>query len=331
LYMYEVSGLGASPAILSGGEDTDTTNVNSTSHPCAAANIDVPDDSFVVCGGALNADPTSLTKHAALSNADLLTNGLHYTGVQWGIVSPAVSATRMTYTSSTSRQHVNSIAVFSNPADTTPPTLVSSTVAANGTTLTNVYSENVTHGNGLGHSLSGPNVATYVSGTGTTTLVFSLASVVLSGATPTAVYASATGTTADLAANVLASYSGQSVTNNSTQGADVTAPTVTVVAVASAVLTITFSEPTTGTTGFTLSASGGAVTLSNPAGSGSSGRTYVLSRSIGSTESLSLAYAAGDVADIATNALATITLMLVTNNVSNSGGSFPLIGSRLVY
>jgi hypothetical protein len=87
-------------------------------------------------------------------------------------------------------------------------------------------------------------------------------------------------------------------------------------------LTIGFTEtgslpvlPASGATGFTLSASGGAVSLSSPA---ISGTTYTarISRTILAGETLTLAYAPGNVTDSAgtPNAMASFSGTSVTNN-----------------
>jgi subtilase family serine protease len=97
--------------------------------------------------------------------------------------------------------------------DTTPPTLSSATIGTNGTTLTLVLSEAVV--NHTGFSVSPSNTLTYVSGSGSTTLVFTLTTTVYSGAMDTLSYSA--GDVTDAASNPLATISGASITNNSTQ------------------------------------------------------------------------------------------------------------------
>ena len=107
-------------------------------------------------------------------------------------------------------------------------------------------------------------------------------------------------------------------------GLDVTPPVVATASVntAGTTLTIGFTEagsppvlPASGATGFTLSASGGAVTLSSPAISGTT-YTATTSRAIYNGEIITLAYSPGNVTDSATspNALVAFSLSAVTNN-----------------
>lgn len=107
--------------------------------------------------------------------------------------------------------------------DTTAPTVVSRTIPEAGTTLVIVHSENVSIGaggnGGLTLSASGGAVtATYSSGAGTATLTWTLSRTVNSGETVTASYTQPGSGIEDTAGNDLASYSTQSVTNNSTAG-----------------------------------------------------------------------------------------------------------------
>lgn len=97
---------------------------------------------------------------------------------------------------------------------------------------------------------------------------------------------------------------------------DVTAPVVTAAYLNSAgdQLTVTFDEATTGNSGLTITASGGAATLSAPSGSGTSTRTWTISRNIASGETVTRSYTAGDIEDLAENALANFSTQPVTNN-----------------
>lgn len=99
-------------------------------------------------------------------------------------------------------------------------------------------------------------------------------------------------------------------------GGDSVAPTVTArtIDAAGTSLTLTFSEAVTGSTGFSLTASGGAVTPSYASGSGTSSYTFTLSRTIAQGETVTLSYTPGNVADGAGNALASITNAAVTNS-----------------
>lgn len=108
-------------------------------------------------------------------------------------------------------------------------------------------------------------------------------------------------------------------------GADETAPTLlqgSVVDTSGAVLSLTLSEQCTGTAGFTITPSGGAATLTYSGGTGAD-RQYTISRPIEYDETLTLSYAAGDVADLSSNALDTITNEPIINT--------SVIGSPGVY
>lgn len=111
--------------------------------------------------------------------------------------------------------------------------------------------------------------------------------------------------------------------------ADTTPPTVSSAAVdtAGTTLTVAFVEagsppvlPASGATGFTLTASGGAATLSGWSISGTTG-TATVSRAILAGETLTLAYAPGNVTDSATtpNALASFSGLSVLNNSTATG------------
>lgn len=112
-------------------------------------------------------------------------------------------------------------------ADPTTPTLTSLTIPTSGDTATAVFSEAVSYGAGGagGWTLNSPtNAMTYASGTGTDTLVFNLASTILSTDTPTVSYTQPTNGFESSDDGVdLASIPNASVTNNSIQtGVDCT-------------------------------------------------------------------------------------------------------------
>ncbi len=117
----------------------------------------------------------------------------------------------------------NALAAFSgfavtNNSTNTRPSLVAKTVSANGTTVTLTFSESVSGGAGGGFSLNnnGSVALTYVSGNGTSTLVFTAASTVYATDIPTLDYTP--GSIADTTGALMAAVSGASVTNNSTVG-----------------------------------------------------------------------------------------------------------------
>lgn len=110
--------------------------------------------------------------------------------------------------------------------DPTPPTLTSATIPTSGDTVSLLFSESVTVGAGGngGWTLNTPTDAmTYSSGSGSTTLVYSLASTINSTDSPTITYTQpGNGIEATTGGVDVASISAGSVTNNSTQtsGAD---------------------------------------------------------------------------------------------------------------
>jgi hypothetical protein len=236
--------------------------------------------------------------------------------------------------SGSNRLDKGAVEVSLTAGDITPPTVVSVTVDAAGTSVTVVFDEAVAISDATGVTLDdgGSGVTfIYAGGTTTDTIVFTPSRTILdvSDDASTFEYDSGTGNITDIATNALASITGQAITNNSTQTADVTAPTVTSASVTASTLTINFDEVTSNSSGFTLDASGGAVTLSSPSLDGTAVRAFGLSRTIGSTESLALTYVAGDVVDGSSNALAGFSKMLVTNNISAVAGS-GISRSRLV-
>lgn len=108
--------------------------------------------------------------------------------------------------------------------DPTAPSVVSITVGTNGTTVTFVFDKNTSIGAGgsTGMTLNTPTSAlTYSSGGGSTSLVFTSASTILSTDTPTSSYVQPGNGLEGTSGGVdLASFSNHAVTNNSTQGGD---------------------------------------------------------------------------------------------------------------
>ena len=102
--------------------------------------------------------------------------------------------------------------------DVTAPTLSSATINAAGTTLTVVWSENVTGSSGLSITPSGSLASlTYASGSGTSTYTYTISRPILDEETVT--ISASSSNIVDGATNTLANFSGTSVTNNSTQTA----------------------------------------------------------------------------------------------------------------
>jgi hypothetical protein len=90
------------------------------------------------------------------------------------------------------------------------------------------------------------------------------------------------------------------------------------------VLRLRFSEPVENYATFALTASGGAAGLSNFAGTGTNTYTADISRPVEATETVTLAYTAGTVVDLNTNALANFSGTAV---VFSSGGQSGLVSS----
>lgn len=194
----------------------------------------------------------------------------------------------------------------------TPPELQSATIEADGETLTLVFDENVT-GDHSGIALAasgGVLVATYSSGSGTDTLVFSLSRTVASVETVLFDYEEVGGTIEDEAENQLEDISGFSVTNES----EVVAPELdsAVIDAAGTTLTLTFDENVTGHDGFSLSVAGGA-TIEYDSGDGTDTLVFTISRTIYAGESVTLNYTPGDVEGTSLP-LASFSDFAVTNN-----------------
>jgi hypothetical protein len=106
--------------------------------------------------------------------------------------------------------------------DVTAPTVTARTINAAGTSLTLTMSESVTVNNGTGFTVSlsgGAATVSYASGSGSSSLVYTLSRTVNSGETGTLDYTTVSNGIEDAAGNDLASFSSAAITNNSTQGA----------------------------------------------------------------------------------------------------------------
>lgn len=219
-------------------------------------------------------------------------------------------------------------AVVAGETDAVAPTVSSKTINAAGTSLTVGFSEAVTGSTGFTLTATGGVASlTYASGSGTSSLVFTIGRTI--GSTETATLAYSAGNIADNSSNALASFSGSSVTNNSTQ--DLIVPTLSTASINSAgsTLTLGFSENASNHTGFSLSATGGAVSLTYSSGDGGTSKVFNLSRTIGSTETVTLSYTPGNVTDGSGNALASISSRAVTNNSTQDTVAPTLSGSAV--
>lgn len=324
--LIEVSGLGSVPVITVGSSNTDGGTAT-TSHPCATPGIDISGDSLVVAIGSMSGAGT-ITRNAAFSSEYKFT--LPFNGVgQWGVFASPLTAFDGAWVSSIARTHQCVMASFApEPADTTPPTVVSATITTTGSneTLTVNFSEAVTGGaTGLTvNAGGGPIALTYVSGSGTSTLVFTTSSRIASGATVTLSYAA--GNIEDLAFNALATITNAAVTNSSSYTPDLSAPTCVSAVLTSDQLVLTFSEDVTGTAGFVVTSSAPPISVSSSGVAGNA-ITLSLNRVPVDTESLLVTYTPGNVADLASNAAAAFSI-LVTNNNSSGGVSGQFRGIR---
>lgn len=110
-------------------------------------------------------------------------------------------------------------------SDTTPPSLSSAALSADGTTLTLTMTEATTFGAGGNGGVTisidggGATTCTYSSGSGSTSLVYTSATTVYSSQTVTVSYTQPTDGMEDAAGNDVVSWSGSAVTNNSSQTA----------------------------------------------------------------------------------------------------------------
>lgn len=310
---------------------------STTTHYCAASGaLDAPADAIILSGATLHAAGGTLTPTtgftALINAADCLW--------QYKASDAGFTDERSQFSSSTARQELGVSMVFQAPVvDTTPPTITSHSIEDDATTGNELWvntDEAVTGDHtGLILTASGGSAGlTYLSGSGTTQRKFTIDRPILISEAYTLEYVAASGNTADLASNAMTNYGPTAGTNNSSRVADTTAPTLTSISISGDTVTRVFDEPVTGTNaGWTLSASGGAITEGAFSGSGTDTLTSTASRTPASTESLSTSYdsGTGDIVDGNTNALASITNRLVTNNVSGAGSSLPLIGPGLVY
>jgi hypothetical protein len=100
-------------------------------------------------------------------------------------------------------------------SDVTPPTVITASINAAGTQLTLVFSEVVTGHTGFALTASGGlSTLTYVSGDGSTSVVFSISRTIHTNEILTIDYTA--GDVQDVAANLLVNFSGMAVTNGST-------------------------------------------------------------------------------------------------------------------
>ncbi len=199
------------------------------------------------------------------------------------------------------------------------PIFVSAVLLPNGTTLQVTYDQTVTGHVGhifvAGGVFHSPQPA-YVTGEGTTTLEYEADAIVYQGQSARISYSSASGDINHLGTEVQ-SYTSFEVDNQSTQTqGDVTAPTIVsfTINIAGTQGTFVMSEIVTGTSGFTISPSGGAATLGYAGGSGTDEITVNISRTILLGETGSVGYSPGNVIDAASNPLLTVSGITFDND-----------------
>lgn len=200
------------------------------------------------------------------------------------------------------------------PAD---PVNTGRTINAAGNQLSLTFNEAVTGSvgvtlrDGTGVSLG----LTYLSGSGTTTLVYAIGRIVYSGELPLATYAP--GDIQSAVGGVpLAAFSNLSVTNQSTQQpVDPSVPTAlgASAAVDGTQWTVSLSEPVTGHGGFSPSMSGGPVALTYVSGEGTDTLIFSGSRTVLEGETGTLAYTPGSVVDVDGHPLAAFSGLTVAN------------------
>ena len=177
------------------------------------------------------------------------------------------------------------------------PTVTSAVINSAGTQLTATFSENVQQGadtNTPTTSLSGgASTLTYVSGAGTNQRVFSLSRTVNAGETGTLGYTQlGDGYKAVDDSALVATFSGLTITNNSTAGT----PTLSSATIASdgASISLVFSQAVSigagGNGGWNIDMSGGASSMTYSSGSGSTTLVYTLGRTINAGETGNVDY-----------------------------------------
>jgi hypothetical protein len=229
-------------------------------------------------------------------------------------------------------QSFSGAAVINNStADTSPAVIVSSSVSSNGNQLTIVLDKAVTGQNGWTiNPTGGAATLTGTSGNTTDTHVFNISRTIDQSETLTLNYDTVSGNALNDYGVEVEGFTGGVVTNGST--VDGIAPVLVAAEIDNGghSLVLVYSENVTGQTGFSLTASGGAVTLSSPAGDGTAFHKFVLSRKVLQTETVTLDYTPGTSQDDAGNILSSITnKTVVFANPGNKNGLSRIVGYDL--
>jgi hypothetical protein len=264
----------------------------------------------------------------------------NYTAAFTGVIWPGASAPTLTTGAKTDvfrfikiNGQIYGSVVGQNysPPDTTAPTLSTATIGTNGTTLTLVFDETVSIGaggnGGFALTLSaGTSTPTYTSGSGSNTLVYTLGTVVNSGITGTIAYTQPGNGVEDGSGNDLATFSGTSITNNSTQVPTLSSATI---GTNGTTWTFVFSQSVTvgagGNGGFAATLSSGSTTLTYSSGSGSTTLVYTGGTVVNSGVTGTLAYTQpGNGIEATTGGadVASFSGTTITNNSTQTGGGY---------
>src|SRR5690606_2044690 len=203
--------------------------------------------------------------------------------------------------------------------DTEAPLFDSGLLGSDGQTLVLAFSEAVVADSDDDEdwvltASGGAAAIAYESGSGTSELTYSASRVIEATETLSLAYTQPGGGVHDSAGNDLASFSGQAVTNNSTE--DLTAPSVTTAIIANDGLSfaLSFDEDVTlgsgDSTGLSLSLSGGEVSPTYDAlGSSATVLVWDLDRAVEQDETGTYAYTnpGNGIEDLAGNDLANVT------------------------
>lgn len=190
------------------------------------------------------------------------------------------------------------VVINESEVDLIDPELSSATVGINGLSWTLIFSESVTtDGTGFSGdgSTTGAVALTYVSGSGTNTLLFTGNATIIQGETVTLDYTP--GNVADASSNALAAISDSTVTNDSEATEPPAGPELdrSFVRNDGNSLQSQFNNTVLHVSEPTVTASGGAVTATYSSGSGTANLNYTLSRQIDPTEEVTVDYGSGAV------------------------------------
>ncbi len=215
------------------------------------------------------------------------------------------------------------------------PLLSSTAIPSAGTTVVLTLSRSCTTGTGGAGGVTlaasgGAVTATYSSGSGSSAYTYSTSRTIGVGETVTVSYAQPGNGIEGTSGGVdLASFTAQSVTNNSTQ--DVTPPLLlgAVIPSSGVAVSFTLSEAVTfgagGNGGWTANISGGAATLTYSSGSGTSTLVYALSRTVNAGETATVSYVqpGNGIKDAAGNQLASVSGVFLVNGSTQGATPIP--------